>query len=261
MSFRVGRGALLPAILLCLWELLARLHLVSSYVLPSISSVLLDLGAMVRNGTLFIHLGATISRVACGAFFGALSGSALGLLVGLSRKSEAYLDPLIQGLRSVPALAWVPLLLLWMGIDESPKIALILIGSFFPVYLNVVSGVRSVDRRLLEVGQVSGFSHCELVARIVLPASLPSVLTGLRGGLAAAWLYVVAAELIAANSGLGFMLTDGRELSRADLIFGSILLLAVCGKATDGLLKWAEAKCLAWREATSVTALSIASGA
>lgn len=259
MSFRVGRGALAPALLLLLWEGLARLHAVSSFLLPTISSVLLDLGNMAKSGTLATHVGVTLARVGCGAVLGALWGSGLGLLVGLSRKSEAYLDPLIQGLRSVPSLAWVPLLLLWMGIDEAPKITLILIGSFFPVYLNVVSGVRGVDRRLLEVGQVYGFSRLELVRRIVLPASLPAVLTGLRGGLAAAWLYVVAAELIAADSGLGFMLTDGRELSRADLIFGSILLLALCGKTTDGLLKRVEAKCLAWRESTTV--LSIGSGA
>src|SRR5882724_10537983 len=144
MSTRVELGALIPIALLLAWETLARSHAVSSYVLPSISSVLWDLAGMARDGTLFTHLGATFARVACGALLGALAGSGLGLVVGLSRKSEEYLDPLIQGVRSVPSLAWVPLLLLWMGIDEAPKITLIIVGSFFPVYLNVVSGVRGV---------------------------------------------------------------------------------------------------------------------
>jgi sulfonate transport system permease protein len=244
---RIPRGALLPLVLLVAWEALARSHVVSSYVLPSVSSVFVDLLAMARSGALFLHLAASIGRVACGFFVGALIGAGLGLLVGIRRDVEAYVDPFVQGLRSVPSLAWVPLLLLWMGIDEAPKITLIAIGSFFPVYLNVVAGVRGVDRRLIEVGEMYGFSPVESIRRIVLPASLPSLLTGLRAGLAIAWLYVVAAELIAANSGLGFMLTDGRELSRADLIFSSILMLALCGNATDALLKTAESRCLGWR--------------
>jgi sulfonate transport system permease protein len=248
MSSRTLRGALLPLSVLLAWETLGRLQIVSSYVLPSASSVLWDLACMAKSGILFVHVGASLGRVLCGFILGAVAGTGLGLWVGLSPRSEAYLDPFIQGIRSVPSLAWVPLLLLWMGIGESPKITLILIGSFFPVYLNVVSGLRSVDPRLVEVGRVYGMTRIELVRRIILPASLPSVLTGIRAGLAVAWLYVVAAELIAANSGLGFMLTDGRELSRADLIFGSILMLALCGKTTDGLLKSTERKWLAWRD-------------
>jgi sulfonate transport system permease protein len=248
----VPKGVLLPLALLVVWEAAARLHVVSSYVLPSVSSIVIALAGMARSGELFRHVGASFGRVAYGFALGALLGGGLGLLVGLSGRTEAYLDPFIQGIRSVPSLAWVPLLLLWMGIGEAPKITLILIGSFFPVYLNVVSGVRAVDPRLLEVGQMYGFGRIELIRRIVLPASVPAVLTGMRTGLAVAWLYVVAAELIAAESGLGFMLTDGRELSRADLIFSSILLLSLCGKATDGLLKSAERRWLSWREASGM---------
>jgi sulfonate transport system permease protein len=248
----VPKGVLLPLVLLVAWEGLARLEWVSSYVLPSVSSILLHLLSMARSGALFVHLGASLVRVVDGFILGAAIGTVLGLLVGLNRRAEEYLDPFLQGIRSVPSLAWVPLLLLWMGIGEAPKVTLILLGSFFPVYLNVVSGVRSVDGRLVEVGHMYGFGRLELIRRIVIPASLPSVLTGLRAGLAVAWLYVVAAELIAANSGLGFMLSDGRELSRADLIFGSILMLALCGKLTDGLLKSLEKKLLAWRDATSI---------
>jgi sulfonate transport system permease protein len=242
------QGLLLPAALLVLWELVAQVELVSNFLLPPLSEVLVAMGDMAADGTLFTHVGASLLRVLSGFLIGALIGGALGIAVGLSVKTERFIDPTLQALRSIPALAWVPLLLLWMGIDESPKVTLVAIGAFFPVYLNLMAGIRGVDRKLIEVGRIYGFSQSELVRRIVLPASLPSVLTGLRTGLAVAWLYVVAAELIAAHSGLGFMLSDGRELSRGDLIFSSIILLAICGKATDGLLKTVETRLLSWRD-------------
>jgi sulfonate transport system permease protein len=130
-------------------------------------------------------------------------------------------------------------------------VTLIALGSFFPVYLNVASGVRGVDPRLIELGQVYGLGRAQLIRHIILPGSVASLLTGLRTGLAVAWLYVVAAELVAAHSGIGFLLTDGRELSRSDLIFSAILLLAISGKVTDGALKVLERRLLAWRNPPS----------
>ena len=124
------------------------------------------------------------------------------------------LDPTLQGLRAIPSLAWVPLLLLWLGIDEAPKITLIALGAFFPVYLNLVAGVRNVDRKLVELGESIGLTPAAMVRRIFLPAALPSLFTGLRAGLGLSWMFLVAAELIAATSGLGYLLTDGRETGR-----------------------------------------------
>lgn len=237
-----------PAAILAAWETAPRLGLIDSYLLPPISGILVDLGRMALTGELFVHIGTSLLRVLAGFLIGAAVGGGLGMAVGLSRRTERMLDPTLQAVRSIPSLAWVPLLLLWMGIDEAPKVTLVAIGAFFPVYLNVVAGIRSVDRKLVEVGQIYGFGQAELVRRIILPAALPSVITGLRTGLGIGWLYVVAAEMIAASAGLGFVLTDGRELSRADLIFGSILLLALSGKVTDGLLLRAERRLLAWRD-------------
>lgn len=242
------RGFVFPLTLLALWELVTKTGLVTTFTFPPLSSVLGDMWALALDGILFTHIGISLVRVAAGFVIGAVIGGGLGLLVGLSRNTEVWLDPTLQAIRSIPALAWVGLLLLWMGIDEAPKITLIAIGAFFPVYLNVVAGIRGVDRKLIEVGQIYGFSRKELVQRIILPASLPSVMTGLRTGLGVGWLYVVAAEMIAAHSGLGFMLTDGREMSRPDWIFGSIILLAICGKVTDGLLKGLETRLLSWRD-------------
>ncbi|HWN69710.1 MAG TPA: ABC transporter permease [Haliangium sp.] len=242
----LARGFALPVALVALWELVARAGLVSDYVLPAFSTVLAHLVAIASGGGLWLHAGTSALRVGSGFAAGALLGIGTGLAVGLDRKVEAYLDPLLQALRSVPSLAWVPLLLLWMGIDEAPKITLIAVGAFFPVYLNTVSGIRGVDPRLIEVGRVFALGRARVVWRIMLPASAPALLTGLRTGLGVAWLYVVAAELIAAEAGLGFMLTDGRELSRADMIFAAIALLASCGKLSDGVLKAVERRLLRW---------------
>jgi sulfonate transport system permease protein len=242
----MARGLALPVALVVLWELVARAGLVSAYVLPAFSSVLAHLGTLALDGGLWRHVGTSALRVGSGFLLGSSIGVGAGLAVGLDRKVEAYADPLLQALRSVPSLAWVPLLLLWMGIGEAPKITLIAVGAFFPVYLNVVSGVRGVDPRWIEVGRVFGLGRARIVWRIMLPASVPALFTGLRTGLGVAWLYVVAAELIAAESGLGFMLTDGRELSRADMIFAAIALLAGCGKLSDGVLKAVERRLLRW---------------
>lgn len=254
------RGFLLPVALLAVWETLARSGLVSTFLFPSPSSIAASLWETAHSGVLLGNIGASVLRVLIGFVLGAGVAGLLGVLVGLSPTVEAYLDPTIQAFRAIPSLAWVPLLLLWMGIDEAPKITLVAIGAFFPVYLNVVAGIRGVDRKLVEVGQIYGFGHLELVRRIILPAAMPSVLTGLRTGLGVGWLYVVAAEMIAATRGLGFMLTDGRETSRPDLIFGAILLLALCGKLSDGLLKGLEVRLLAWRDGGDAIAAAPAMG-
>jgi sulfonate transport system permease protein len=170
------------------------------------------------------------------------------LIVGLSRHAEAIFEPTFQALRAIPSLAWVPLLLLWFGIDETPKITLIAIGAFFPVYLGLVSGIRNVDRKLIELGEMYGLSGPALARRIVLPAALPSLFTGLRNGLSLAWMFLVAAELIAATKGIGYLLTDGRETSRPDVVLAAIFLLAILGKLTDGALKWLETRKLAWSD-------------
>jgi sulfonate transport system permease protein len=143
-----------------------------------------------------------------------------------------------------------------MGIDEAPKIALVAIGAFFPVQLSVVAGIRGVDRKLLELGEVNRLSRRALFTRILLPAALPQIFTGLRTGLSLAWMFMVAAELIAATRGLGYLLSDGRETGRPDLVFGAILLLALLGKLSDSVLKALEARVLRWRDTANDQAVS-----
>jgi sulfonate transport system permease protein len=161
---------------------------------------------------------------------------------------EQALDPTLQAIRAVPSLAWVPLLLLWLGIGETAKITLIAIGAFFPIYVNLVSGIRNVDRKLIEVADVLGVRGVALAWRVVLPAALPSLLVGARIGLTQAWLFLVAAELLASTRGLGFMLTEGQQISRTDEILTAILLLAICGKLCESGMRGLERRLLHWTD-------------
>jgi sulfonate transport system permease protein len=240
-------GLLLPLALLLLAELAVRHGWVAANLLPAPSDVLATLQDLATQG-LLAHVGASTLRVASGFALGAGLALLLGALVGLSRVAEALLNPSFQALRAIPSLAWVPLLLLWLGIDEAPKITLIAIGAFFPVFMGVSSGFRDVDRKLVEVARLRGLSPAALARRVLLPAALPAVLTGLRNGLSLAWMFMVAAELIAASQGLGYLLTDGRETSRADIVLAAILLLALLGKLSDSLMVWIEHRALHWRD-------------
>ena len=241
-------GALPPVGVLALAEAAVRLGWIAPNLLPAPSDVAAALAQMLRDGQLTQHGVASTLRVAAGFALGAVLAVLLGALVGLSGLAAAVLTPSFQALRAIPSLAWVPLLLLWLGIDEASKIALIAIGAFFPVYMGVSSGFRDVDRKLVEVARLRGLGRVALARRVLLPAALPALLTGLRNGLSLAWMFMVAAELIAASRGLGYLLTDGRETGRADLVMAAIVLLALLGKLTDSLMAAVEQRALHWRD-------------
>ena len=240
-------GWLPPLLLLATLEAVVRLGWVPSHLLPAPSDLALTL-YQLGSATVLQHVAASTGRVALGFAIGASLALLIGAAVGLKRPLEHLLDPSFQALRAIPSLAWVPLLLLWLGIDEAPKIVLIAIGAFFPVYLGVSSGLRDVDRKLVEVARMAGLGPGALARRVLLPAALPAIMTGVRHGLSLAWMFMVAAELIAATQGLGYLLTDGRETGRADLVLSAIVLLAVLGKLTDTAVQWWESRLLAWRD-------------
>lgn len=241
------RGLVLPVLVFGFIEVAAWQQWIQARLLPPPSEIARTLWQLAGDG-LAAHIGVSLARVASGFLIGAVLGLLAAVLVGLNRQVEAYVDPSFQALRNVPSLAWVPLLLLWLGIDETPKITMIALGAFFPVYLNVVSGLRNVDRKLIEVGEIHGLGPWALARRILLPASLPSVFTGLRTALGLAWMFLVAAELIAAARGLGYLLSDGRETSRPDVVIAAIFLIALLGKLSDSLLHAIEVRSLRWRD-------------
>jgi len=243
-------GLLLPFAFLALMEVLVRSHVVPEHLVPAPSTIAETLWQL-GGERLARHIGVSSLRVFAGFAIGALIAILFGAAMGLSRRIDSLLDPSFQALRAIPSLAWVPVLLLWMGIDEAPKITLIAIGAFFPVHISVVAGIRDVDRKLIELGEVNRLSQRALFTRILLPASLPHIFTGLRTGLSLAWMFMVAAELIAATRGLGYLLSDGRETGRPDTVFGAILLLALLGKLSDSVLKAIETRVLSWRDTST----------
>jgi len=239
-------GLVLPALLLGLWHWASNSGSFSRSQLPTPASVLDAAQELIDRGMLWTHIAITVQRVLVGFAIGASVGLVIGSLVGLNRVASRLLSPLIQSLRAVPSLAWVPLLVLWMGIYESPKITLIAIGAFFPVFTTVAAGFAHADRKLVEVGRAYGLRGASLVTGVLLPTAAPTIAAGLRLGLAQAWLFVVAAELIASSKGLGFLLIDSQNVLRTDILILSIILLAILGKLTDFVLSRVECRVLRW---------------
>ncbi|WP_253724366.1 ABC transporter permease [Sporosarcina sp. HYO08] len=241
-------GLLIPFILLVVWEATVRFNWVDAYVFPAPTIILQKIVELAQEGTLWGHVGITFFRVIIGFLAGTIAAVVLGSIVGYFKWFEQLMDPLLQAFRSIPSLAWVPLFILWMGIGEPSKVMLIAVGVFFPIYLNIVSGIQGVDRKLIEVGKIYHFTPLQIVRRIIFPASLPSFLVGLRSGVGLGWMFVVAAELMGASQGLGYLLVVGQNTYSPELIIASIILFALLGKATDSLLKTLEARALKWQD-------------
>lgn len=248
---RVGlrlAGFLLPVVLAIIWEVLVRAGLANGRLMPPPSVVGNTLWQLAVSGELWSHAAATLWRVAAGFGIGAAVGTALGALTGALPLARGLLDPTLQALRAIPSIAWVPLFILWFGIFEASKVALIAVGVFFPVYLGVAAAILSIDRKIVEVGRVFRLGRLAMVRRVLLPAILPDWFTALRGGLGLGFMFVVAAEIMGASEGLGYLLVDGQQLGRPDTIIAAIIAFAVLGKLADGLLLALTRPFLAWQD-------------
>lgn len=246
--WRLPKGWIAPLVILVAWEILARAGVFKPNLMPGPTDVGGELLYLFERGRLFDHMGMTLWRVGGGFLAGVAAATLFGALTGYSRTTRELLDPTIQALKAVPSLAWVPLFILWFGIFEASKVALIAVGVFFPVYLSLMSGIQDVDRKLVEVGEVLGLGRFEIVWRILVPATLPSYLVGLRAGLALGWMFVIAAELMGASKGLGFLMFDGQMTGRPAQIIAALILFAVLGKLTDAALTLAARPLLAWQD-------------
>jgi len=231
-----------------LWEAAVRSGLAEGRLMPPPSRILATLADLARGGELWWHVQATLGRVAAGFALGVAAGTALGALAGASGLWRALLDPTLQGLRAIPSIAWVPLFILWLGIFEASKIALIAVGVSFPVYLGTLGAILSIDRKIIEVGRIFRLSGPALVGRIMLPAVLPHYVIALRSGLGLGWMFVVAAEFMGASEGLGYLLVDGQQLGKPAQIIAAIAVFAVLGKITDALLVALTAPLLRWQD-------------
>ncbi len=233
---KVAGGFIVPLVVFAVWQYVTTSGLVPPYRLPPPISVVDAAIDLIERGELWRHIAISVQRVFIGFAIGSVIALAFSAIVGLSRAGAALFSPILVALRAVPSLAWVPLLILWMQVGEESKITLIAIGAFFPVYTTVADALRHVDPHIVEAGRTFGLRGWSLFRAVQLPAVIPSVVSGLRLALAQAWLFLVAAELIAASMGLGFLLTDSQSNGRVDRIILSIVLLAILGTISNGIL-------------------------
>ena len=242
------RAITIPVIILIIWQLAGVFGLVSKTVLPTPLDIFLAFQELIKTGELFGHLSISVFRAAAGFFIGGGLGIILGTIVGFSTRSEQYLDPSVQMLRTVPHLAVAPLFVLWFGFGETSKVLLIADGAFFPLYVNAFLGIRGVDSKLFDVARVLEFSKRKLITKLILPSALPNLLLGARLSLGVAWVSLVVAELMGSTEGIGYMIMDARQFSNTDIVFVGISIFAFVLKFSDSLVRLLEAKFLRWRD-------------
>jgi sulfonate transport system permease protein len=229
------------------WQVASSTGALAADVIGSPRAVLHTAGHLIANGELGSAIAASLQRVAWGVLIGVLLGVALALVSGLSRIGADVVDAPVQMLRTIPFAGIIPLLIVWLGVGETPKIVLIALGTTFPIYLNLSGGIRSVDPGLLEVGRTLGLSRVGLVVHVVLPSALPQFLVGLRIALGISWLALVFAEQISAVNGLGYLMTTAQELLQTDTIVVCLAVYGILGLLVDALVRVLERVLLAWR--------------
>ncbi|MEU9892567.1 ABC transporter permease [Streptomyces phaeochromogenes] len=236
-----------PVLLLALWQVLSSTGVLTADVLASPGTITRVAGDLVSDGSLTNAMGVSLQRVAVGLLLGTVVGTGLALVSGLFRIGEDLVDASVQMLRTVPFVGLIPLFIIWFGIGEAPKVAIITLGVSFPLYLNVYAGIRGVDSQLIEAGESLGLSRWGLVRHVVLPGALPGAMTGLRYSLGIAWLALVFAEQINADAGIGFLMVQARDFLRTDVIVVCLIVYAFLGLLADFIVRSLERLLLQWR--------------
>jgi sulfonate transport system permease protein len=237
---------LVPITLVTLWQISSSYGWLSTRVLPAPLSVIEAAWTLAESGELWVHVRISAGRALLGLAIGGGLGLVLGLLTGSVRWLETLLDSTIQMVRNIPALALIPLVILWFGIEESAKLFLISVAVFFPIYINTFHGIRNVDPGLIEMGRTYGLSRWGLYTQIILPGALSSILVGLRFSLGLMWVILIVAETISAQAGIGYLTMNAREFLQTDIVLVGILLYAILGKLADIFAKSLERYWLRW---------------
>jgi sulfonate transport system permease protein len=238
-----------PLVLLLAWQLVSTTGLVSSRKLPPLTTIWNAALEVAHNGQLGDGLAVSLRRMLVGFVVGAAIGAVLGVLAGLLRWGDAVVDPVLQMIRNVPLFGLIPLLILWFGIGELPKLVLIALAAGLPIYVNVHAGIRQADPRLVEATTVLGYSRAERLWHVVLPGAASYTLVGVRLGVASSWLALVVAETIAADSGIGYMINNARDFLRTDIVIVGLLVYALVGLLMDTLVRLVERWVLRWQAA------------
>lgn len=244
---RVAAGLLLPAALLALWQLAVSKQWMPEQILPAPALVLQSFQELWHAGDLQTNLLISATRVAWSLLIGGTAGLLLGLGMGLSRSVRAYLLPTFNVVAQFPVLGWIPLLIIFAGIDEALKISAISIAVIVPVAVNTLKGIANIPRAWFEVGKVYGFTWPQVIKRVVLPAAAPSLFNGFRQAVMQAWLTLVFVELLASSEGIGYLMVWGRQLAQLDLVMVAMLVIGVVGVALDLVLRKIESRLQRWR--------------
>lgn len=235
-----------PVLLLVIWQSCGALGVLNEHIIPSPEKVVLGFIKLVQNGKLINNLSISLLRVIKGFFAGALLGIVLGTIMGLSSNLNKFLSSLVSIFRPIPMIAWIPILILGFGIGEESKVAVIFIGTLWPVLLNTLNGILSVDKKLLEVARILEKGKGQILIDVILPSAWPSIFTGIRLGISTAWTCVVAAEMVAASTGIGYMITYARELSQPDVVLVGVFTIGFVGLVIDFVIARLQSKILRW---------------
>jgi sulfonate transport system permease protein len=243
-----GQTLLGPALVLVLWYVASGAGWISPAKMPAPGTVVSTLVEMIGNGTLASDVLASLHRAMLGLAIGVAGGFVLAVAAGLTRLGDALFDGLVQVKRSIPNLALIPLFIIWLGIGETMKVAIIALGTMVPVYINTHAGLRGIDRRFVELGQTVSLSRWRFVRHIVFPASLPGFFVGLRLAVTSAWTALVVVETINATSGIGHMITQARIYGQTEVVLVGLLLYGTLGFGSDALVRALERRVLSWRQ-------------
>lgn len=242
------QGLIFPFLIIVLWEILSDLGWLNIYLVPPPSQIWDRLWIIVGNGELLKHVGTSLYRVVWGFSLALCLALPLGFLLGLVPAVRGFLSPSLSFLQQIPAISWIPMFILWLGIDEASKIAIIVYSAFFPIFLNTLRGIANTDPKLKEVAYTYGLSRWDLITRVYLPSAAPSVFVGMRLGLSFSWRSLVAAELLGASKGIGYLIQEGREMAQPDLMLVGVLIIGLTGLSLDLILRQMEKKIVPWQE-------------
>lgn len=244
---QTSRGVIIPCAIVVLWFCAAKYSWIPSSLLPSPAAVLDRSYQLMISGSLERHISASLLRLVGGLLLGGFSGIAVGILVGMHKALEDILAPTLRFLTPVPVLAWMPLIIVFLGVGEAAKVSLLAIGVFFILFSATTAAVRSIDARMMEVARLYRKNLSETIAKVVLPGCAPAIFEAIRGAVALSWVVLVAAEIVASNDGLGWLLWDARTFGRADDTYVAMITIGALGFSTDWLARLIRVKVVRWR--------------